>query len=156
MRRRELVYWIATGFVAFIMTISGTLAITHTPQFMRALGHLGYPSYFADLLGIGKLAGIIVLLAPKLGRVKEWAYAGFGITVLSACYSHFSSGDGLLALEPLATFIALVVSYIKRPASRRPTWPAEADETGGMVQPTGARFCTSSGVRLPSPRRMER
>ena len=129
MRRQEIVYWTATGFVAFIMTISGALAITHTPQFMRALGHLGYPPYFADLLGIGKLAGIIVLLAPRLGRVKEWAYAGFGITVLSACYSHFSSGDGLLALEPLATFMALVVSYAKRPASRRPASPPQIDET---------------------------
>lgn len=155
MGRCKLVYWTATGFVALIMTISGTLAITHTPQFMRALGHLGYPPYFADLLGIGKLTGVIVLLAPKLGRVKEWAYAGFGITVLSACYSHFSSGDGLLALEPLVTFIALVVSYTKRPASRRPTWPAQVDEPVGMVQPNGARFCTSSGMHLPSSRQME-
>jgi hypothetical protein len=118
-KKREIVYWASTAFVAFIMTISGALAIRHTPQFMRALEHLGYPPYFANLLGIGKLAGIAVLLAPRLGRFKEWAYAGFGITVLSACYSHFSSGDGLLALEPLATFIALVISYVERPANRR-------------------------------------
>jgi hypothetical protein len=133
MRRHEIIYWTSTGFVAFIMTISGALAITHTPQFMRALGHLGYPPYFANLLGIGKLAGIIVLLAPRLGRIKEWAYTGFGITVLSACYSHFSSGDGLLALEPLATFVALVVSYTKRPESRKPAWPTQADATHGEV-----------------------
>jgi hypothetical protein len=51
--------------------------------------------------------------------LKEWAYVGCAITILSACYSHYSSGDGLLALEPLVTFGALLASYAFRPASRR-------------------------------------
>ncbi|MCU1263469.1 MAG: hypothetical protein JWO80_6354 [Bryobacterales bacterium] len=118
MRDKKTTYWIATGFVVCIMTISGALAITHAPPMMKALAHLGYPPYFSDLLGAGKLVGVCVLLAPGLVRLKEWAYAGFGITVLSACYSHFLSGDGLMALEPLVTFAALVVSYLTRPASR--------------------------------------
>jgi hypothetical protein len=101
------------------MSISGTLALTHAPLMMKALAHLGYPAYFSNLLGIGKAAGVFVMLAPGMVKLKEWAYAGFGIVVLSATYSHFSSGDGLMALEPLATFAALVVSYITRPASRR-------------------------------------
>jgi hypothetical protein len=64
---------------------------------------------------MGKLLGLVILVAPALPRFKEWVYAGFAITILSACYSHFSSGDGLLALEPLATFAALMVSYATRP-----------------------------------------
>ena len=123
MRKTGIAYWIATGFVVLIMSVSGLLAITHNSRFMEALAHLGYPPYFANLLGAGKLAGVAVLLAPKLGRLKEWAYAAFGVVVLSACYSHFSSGDGILALDPLATFAALVVSYVRRPPSRRPDWP---------------------------------
>jgi hypothetical protein len=119
MRENKTTYWIATVFVVCIMTISGALAITHAPPFMKALAHLGYPPYFSDLLGVGKLAGVCVLLAPRLVKLKEWAYVGFGITVLSACYSHFHSGDGLMALEPLVTFAALVVSYQTRPATRR-------------------------------------
>src|SRR5260370_977888 len=106
-------------FVAFIMAASGTLAVSHAPAFMKALAHLGYPPYFSNLLGVGKLIGICVLLAPGLAKLKEWAYAAFGITILSACYSHFSSGDGWLALEPLVTFAALVISYLARPATRR-------------------------------------
>ncbi len=119
MKKPNLGYWLATGFVAVIMAASGTLAILHVPQFMHALKHLGYPPYFANVLGFGKLCGVAVLLAPRLGRLKEWAYAGFGITVLAACYSHLSSGDGWLALDPLATFMALLISYAWRPASRR-------------------------------------
>ncbi len=123
MRDKKTTYWIATVFVVCIMTISGALAITHAPPMIKALAHLGYPPYFSDLLGAGKLVGVCVLLAPGLVKLKEWAYVGFGITILSACYSHLLSEDGLLALEPLVTFAALVVSYLTRPAGRRFVYP---------------------------------
>lgn len=116
---RRTTYWIATLFVASIMTISGMLAITHAPAMMKALTHLGYPAYFSDLLGIAKLLGTCVLLVPRWPRLKEWAYTGFAITVFSASYSHLLSGDGIMALEPLITFAALVASYTTRPLDRR-------------------------------------
>jgi hypothetical protein len=119
MKRRNVIYWISTGFVVLIMSVSGCLAISHAGPFMKALAHLGYPRYFSNLLGVGKLVGICVLLAPGLPRMKEWAYVAFGVTVLSACYSHYSSGDGRLAVEPLVTFAALVLSYMMRPDARR-------------------------------------
>jgi hypothetical protein len=92
--------------------------IAHAPAFMKALSHLGYPPYFSNLLGLGKLIGVCVLLAPGLPKVKEWAYVAFGITVLSACYSHYNAGDGWLALEPLITLAALMISYRTRPTNR--------------------------------------
>lgn len=119
MKEKTTIYWIATAFVACIMTTSGVLAAAHAPAMMKALAHLGYPAYFSNLLGIGKLVGVCVLLAPAWGKLKEWAYAGFGITIISAAYSHLFSGDGLLALEPFVTLAALVVSYSARPADRR-------------------------------------
>jgi hypothetical protein len=115
---KKTAYWISTILVGFIMTSSGVLALTHAPAMMKALAHLGYPAYFSNLLGVAKLAGVCVLLVPGWARLKEWAYAGFGITILSACYSHLLSGDGFLALEPLITFVALVTSYVTRPSDR--------------------------------------
>ena len=114
-KTKTTTYWIATLFVAAIMTISGILALTHSPDMMTALAHLGYPPYFSNLLGVSKLVGVSVLLVPGIARFKEWAYVGFGITILSASYSHLLSGDGLLALEPLVTFAALILSYAMRP-----------------------------------------
>jgi uncharacterized membrane protein YphA (DoxX/SURF4 family) len=120
MRGRAITYWIATVLVAFVMAISGGLALGHARAFVDGLAHLGYPPYFAYLLGVGKIAGVIVLLAPRLGRWKEWAYAAFGIVVVSACFSHYQAGDGALrALEPLLTGVALVISYATRPTDRR-------------------------------------
>jgi hypothetical protein len=94
---------------------------------MKALAHLGYPPYFSNLLGIAKLSGVCVLLVPGLVRLKEWAYVGFGIVVISASYSHLLSGDGLMALEPLVTLVALVVSYLTRPADRRLEFPPHVE-----------------------------
>jgi len=118
MKSKTIAYWVTTVFIALIMTSSGVVALTHSPSFMKALAHLGYPVYFSDLLGTGKIVGSCVLLMPRLARLKEWAYVAFAITVLSACYSHFKVGDGLLALEPLITFGALAVSYSTRPVDR--------------------------------------
>jgi hypothetical protein len=112
---------------------------------MIALAHLGYPAYFSNLLGVAKLAGVCVLLAPGLGRFKEWAYTGFAITILSAAYSHWCSGDGLMALEPLVTFAALVISYRTRATGQTPTHY----QPGGESQATS--FASAQRERLPQP-----
>ena len=119
MKRRAVTYWITTAVFSLVLGISGFMAMIHSPPMMVGLAHLGYPPYFANILGVGKIVGLILVLIPGTPRLKEWAYAGFTITILSACYSHFSSGDGWFALEPLATFVFLMVSYDIRPADRR-------------------------------------
>lgn len=119
MKPKTVTYWITTTFVTLILGISGGMSILHAAPLMKALKHLGYPEYFANILGVGKAIGLLVFLAPGMPRFKEWAYAGFSITILSACYSHFSSGDRLLALEPLLTFAALAGSYFTRPDNCR-------------------------------------
>jgi uncharacterized membrane protein YphA (DoxX/SURF4 family) len=119
MKLRKIAYWISTAFVTLIMTVSGGMAMLHSAAFMKAMAHLGYPSYFANILGIGKFIGIIVFVAPRLPRLKEWSYAGFTIAVVSATYSHYSTGDRLQALDPVVTFVALLVSYFARPSDRK-------------------------------------
>lgn len=118
MKLKTVTYWVTTTFVTLILMISGGMSIVHAAPLMKALKHLGYPDYFANILGAGKAIGLIVFVAPGMPRFKEWAYAGFSITILSACYSHFSSGDRLLALEPLLTFASLIGSYFTRPDDR--------------------------------------
>jgi DoxX-like family len=57
-------------------------------------GHLGFPAYFRVELSWAKLLGVVLLLVPMPARLKEWAYAGFAITLASALIAHFSLGDG--------------------------------------------------------------
>jgi len=74
--------------------------------------HLGYPDYFRVELTIAKLCGVVFLLLP-VPRIKEWAYAGFAITFISAFIAHTASGDPVgNRIAPVVAMILLTVSYI--------------------------------------------
>src|SRR3954451_22013758 len=85
-------YWIATSLFALQMGFTA-YAQLRIPQVAEAFTHLGFPSYFRVELSWLKLVGILVLLLPGTGRLKEWAYAGFAITLGSALIAHVSVGD---------------------------------------------------------------
>src|SRR5262245_59537966 len=86
-------FWIVTAL--FCLQIGFTAyAQLSLPQVAEAFAHLGFPDYFRVELAWAKLFGVVVLLAPVPARLKEWAYAGFAITLGSALIAHFSVGDG--------------------------------------------------------------
>jgi len=80
----------------------------------EAFVHLGFPSYFRIELAIAKILGAIVLILPSIPKqLKEFAYFGFAITLVSAFIAHLSSGDPFsVAFMPLVFLVILVVSYI--------------------------------------------
>ena len=89
-------FWITTAL--FCLQIGFTaFAQLRLPQVAAAFTHLGFPAYFREELSWAKFLGIAVLLAPVPARLKEWAYAGFAITLVSALIAHFSLGDGVQA-----------------------------------------------------------
>ena len=86
-------FWIATAL--FCLQIAFTAyAQLALPQVAQAFTHLGFPDYFRVELSWAKFLGVVLLLAPVPARLKEWAYAGFAITLASALIAHFSVGDG--------------------------------------------------------------
>jgi hypothetical protein len=85
-------YWIFTSLFALQMGFTA-YAQLRLPQVAEAFTHLGFPDYFRIELSWLKVAGILVLLLPAPERLKEWAYAGFAITLGSALIAHLSVGD---------------------------------------------------------------
>ena len=86
-------YWIVT--VLFCLQMAFTAyAQLRLPQVAQAFTHLGFPGYFRVELSWAKFLGILAIVAPVPARLKEWAYAGFAITLGSALIAHFSVGDG--------------------------------------------------------------
>ena len=113
-RPRGLVigYWIVTAI--FCLQIGFTAyAQLSLPQVAEAFRHLGYPDYFRVELTWAKFLGIVVLLAPVSARLKEWAYAGFAFTLVSALIAHLVVGDGPDAWGWAAgTGVLWTVSYL--------------------------------------------
>src|SRR4029434_905973 len=86
-------FWIVTAL--FCLQIGFTAyAQLSLPQVAEAFTRLGFPDYFRVELAWSKLVGVVLLLAPAPARLKEWAYAGFAITLGSALLSHLAVGDG--------------------------------------------------------------
>lgn len=86
-------FWIATLIFCLQMGFTA-YAQLRLPQVAEAFGHLGFPHYFRVELSWAKLLGVVLLIAPVPARLKEWAYAGFAITLGSALIAHLSVGDG--------------------------------------------------------------
>ena len=120
MTSRPFAYWIATAITAFVCLSGGLGDFSHASAVIEGMTHLGYPVYFATILGVWKLLGGVAVLAPRLPRVKEWAYAGIAFDLTGAAASHAATGDPAIKVAtPILLLIAVVVSWALRPASRR-------------------------------------
>jgi hypothetical protein len=87
-------FWISTALFALQMGFTA-YAQLRLPQVAQAFIHIGFPAYFRIELSWAKFAGLLALLVPRVpARIKEWAYAGFAFTLVSALIAHFSVGDG--------------------------------------------------------------
>jgi len=92
-KAETIAYWILTALFCLQMAFTA-YAQLQLPQVAEMFTHLGFPDYFRVELSWAKLLGVVLLLAPVPARLKEWAYAGFAITLASALVGHFSVGDG--------------------------------------------------------------
>jgi hypothetical protein len=92
-KAKAIVYWIVTALFCLQMSFTA-YAQLRLPQVAAAFTHLGFPAYFRVELAWAKFFGVVLLLSPAPARLKEWAYAGFAITLGSALIAHLAVGDG--------------------------------------------------------------
>lgn len=86
-------YW--TAMTLFCLQMGFTAyAQLNLAVVAQMFSHLGFPDYFRVELSWAKLIGLAVLLAPVPSTLKEWAHAGFAITLTSALIAHAAVGDG--------------------------------------------------------------
>ena len=113
MNRTDKLYWIVTGIFALLMVVSAIPDILQAPDAVTLIvNHLGYPRYFVAYIGVAKVFGALALVIPGFPRVKEWAFAGFALDLVSAMYSLFAVGDPITQWLPLAIgLLLLFVAY---------------------------------------------
>jgi hypothetical protein len=112
MKTTNIIYWTTTSILAVMIVFAAYSYITQ-PAVQQGVSHLDFPDYFRKGLSVAKLIGVVLLLAPVAVRVKEWAYAGFGITFISDLIAHIASADPISErLIPILFLGLLIISYI--------------------------------------------
>jgi hypothetical protein len=119
-KRNKIIYWIATIWLALGMFAGGIQQVYHSKGYSDILVHVGYPLYFMTIIGVWKILGVVVILIPRFGLLKEWAYAGFFFVMSGAVISHLAVGDGIGETYPAASLLLLTAaSWYFRPANRK-------------------------------------
>jgi hypothetical protein len=112
-------FWIFTALFCLEMLFTAYYELLVLPQAAQAFTRLGFPAAsFRVELSWSKVAGVAALLVPIVPArgviyvIKEWAYAGFAINLISALIAHLSISDRPAALVPSATTSVLwALSY---------------------------------------------
>ncbi|MNU95079.1 hypothetical protein D3C71_850840 [compost metagenome] len=113
MKKNTIIYWTTTSIFSAMMLFSASMYFT-SPEVQSNFAKMGFHDAFRIELGLAKILGALVLLIPVFkGSVKEWAYAGFGITLISASILHASNGDpAAMIVSPIVFFGILAASHI--------------------------------------------
>ena|SRR5215204_5425697 len=109
-RQSKTLSRIAKGFISFFMLLAAYFSYSN----VEGLRKLGLPDYFRIELVTAKIIGAVVLLLPFTPvRVKEWVYAGFIITMVSALIAHIYCGDPLSRIIFVSVDLVLVFLSIR-------------------------------------------
>ena len=112
-------FWIFTALFCLEMSFTAYYELLRLPQAAQAFTRLGFSAAsFRVELSWAKVAGVAALLIPMVPArgviyvIKEWAYAGFAINLVSALIAHLSIHDRPQALAPSAiTSVLWGLSY---------------------------------------------
>lgn len=113
-KTNNIVYWISTIIFSGLMIFSALGGLQPTQQAIQLIHDgLGYPVYFIQFISVAKLLGVIIILIPGLGRIKDWAYAGLFFDLAGAIYSGIATSGKFdpLMLMMLLWIIPGIVSY---------------------------------------------
>jgi len=106
--------------VAFFIGSGGLAELVRVPGNIEGLVRLGYPEYFATIIGFWKVLGAIAILVPGFPRLKEWAYAGIFFNMTGAAATGvFTHSAPWHVVVDLVLASLTVASWALRPASRR-------------------------------------
>jgi uncharacterized membrane protein YphA (DoxX/SURF4 family) len=119
-KRNKIIYWVATIWLSLGMVSTGIVQLIQMKEETDMFARLGYPAYLLIILGVWKILGVIVVLAPRLPLLKEWAYAGFFFTMTGAVFSHFAVADAAMDFfGPALLLVLTIISWYFRPADRK-------------------------------------
>ena len=119
MKKSSIAYWSATLLLGIAYILMGAANYFQPGGMDVEIAKSGYPPHFFELLGVWQVLGGVVIMVPRLPRLKEWGYAGIFINLTAAVHHHVMAGDGVAVLTvPFLILAVAAVSYATRPPTR--------------------------------------
>jgi hypothetical protein len=119
-RIRPIAFWATTFVVVGELTAGSVWNLIPIEWVEVQLAHLGYPHFFAYILGAWQAGAAVAITAPGLPLIKEWAYVGSFFLWSGAVASHLSAGDDVESwFVPLMFATFAIASWMLRPPDRR-------------------------------------
>lgn len=91
-RTQNLTYWISTVLVVVNFAFGGISSVFKAGSSLEIIRHLGYPDYFAVMLGAAQFLGALAITVPVPRLLREWAYAGLAFDGIAAIVSQLATG----------------------------------------------------------------
>lgn len=107
----KTIYWSTTVLLSLFLLWS-TWSYLFSKPTIDGVRELGFPDFFRMQLAVLKLIAVIVLLLPQIPLpLKEWAYAGIGLFLLTAIVAHTAHGDPVaITLVNIVLIFLLITS----------------------------------------------
>jgi len=91
----ELIYWISTSIVTLFLVWSA-YSYSFNQAAIKGFKELGFPDFFRFELIILKIIAAFCLVMPFIPfSIKQWAYAGVGLFLLTAIIAHIAHKDSI-------------------------------------------------------------
>lgn len=109
-------YWITTSIISLFLTFSAYTYI-FSASTIEGIKELGLPDFLRVELAILKIAAALLLLIPNIPtNVREWAYSGVALFLLTAFIAHIVHRDSIVILFILVMlFMVLALSRYSMP-----------------------------------------
>ncbi len=105
----QSLYWISTALISFFLLMS-TYTYFFSEPTQKGLNELGFPDFFRIQLGILKGIALVLLLLPALPIfIKDWAYAGVGLFLITALVAHIAHRDSI-GISILLIFLLVILA----------------------------------------------
>ncbi|RQO33684.1 hypothetical protein DBR39_22150 [Chryseobacterium sp. KBW03] len=109
----KIIYWAGAIFMSLWFGASGFFELTKNPVVWDITQQLGYPPHFIYILGVFKIAGVLLLLLPnRLLRLKEWVFAGMFFDILFAFFSKIAVLGFSSTIDAIVAFSVLSMTYL--------------------------------------------
>ncbi len=113
MKGWKITFYISTIILSLSMLWGGFLDASQNELAVAGIVSLGYPAYFAVIIGVAKILGVIGIWQRKVRWLRSWAYAGFVFDTLGATISTLAAGLALsLAVPAIISLVVVLVSFV--------------------------------------------